>query len=153
MFTIRRSSPNALIAVASPLSSCRRQTNPGARSARELTGSSAATNSASWGDSSGACGSATLTWARWKPSMRVRLYARVTVPDPLGRHSGGQVPDHVGLPDPLGAGQLGHAVPGQGRLWQVVPACQTESFEDGRDRGAGLALGLDQRDQGVTLGV
>jgi hypothetical protein len=61
MLMIRLSSSNARIEVASPSSSWRRQTNPGVASASALIGSSAATNSASWGESSGACARAMLT--------------------------------------------------------------------------------------------
>jgi hypothetical protein len=47
MLMIRLSSSNGRIAVASPPSSWRRQTNPGAASAIALIGSSAATKSVS----------------------------------------------------------------------------------------------------------
>ena len=63
MFTITRSSSKARIEVASPESSCRRQRKPGLRSASAFTGASAATNSASAGESSGRRGIATLSCA------------------------------------------------------------------------------------------
>jgi hypothetical protein len=59
------SSWNARIAVASPASVCSRQTKPGASSAIRLTGSSASTNPASCGESSGASTRPMLHCARW----------------------------------------------------------------------------------------
>ena len=65
MFTTSRSSPKALIEVASPPSSSfSLQTNPGAASAAAFTGSSAATNSASNGESTGSRGRAMFSCAR-----------------------------------------------------------------------------------------
>ena len=58
---MRRSSPKAVIAVASPSSVWSRHTNPGAASAAALTGASRSTNSLSSGESSGSSGSAMLT--------------------------------------------------------------------------------------------
>src|SRR4029453_17454363 len=57
------------MAVASPSSVWSRQTNPGLRSARALTGSSWATKPASSGPSRGARRVAMLTWARWWAAM------------------------------------------------------------------------------------
>src|SRR5215471_19242809 len=69
---------NARTAVALPSSVCSRQTNPGAASARALTGSSAAMKPASCGLSSGARSRPVLTWASTN-SMRDIL------PVPAGR--------------------------------------------------------------------
>jgi hypothetical protein len=59
-----RSSSKGRMEVASPSSVWSRHTNPGLWSARALIGSSAATNPASSGPSSGARTVATFTWAR-----------------------------------------------------------------------------------------
>ena len=50
----------------------------------------------------------------------------------LTRHSGGEVPDDVGLADALGLGELLDAVPRQLRLGQVVPAREVERLERAR---------------------
>src|SRR3954452_10095647 len=63
MLTRIRSSAKGRIDVASPSSVCSRQTNPGARSAIALTGSSSATKSARAGESIGSRGIAMLAWA------------------------------------------------------------------------------------------
>src|SRR4051812_36995079 len=57
------------MAVALPLSSCRRQTKPGAASAIALTGSSCATKPAIRGASIGASRRPTFSCARWWPGM------------------------------------------------------------------------------------
>src|SRR5580704_4684609 len=65
MLTIIRSSSYGRIAVASPSSVARRQTNPGARSASSLTGSSAALKPTITGPSIGPFASPTLSCASW----------------------------------------------------------------------------------------
>jgi hypothetical protein len=60
-----RSSSTARASIVSASLSCRRQTKPGLRSASSLTGSSAATKSASSAEDSGARGSEMFTWAMW----------------------------------------------------------------------------------------
>src|SRR5215208_3831310 len=67
--TITRSSSKGRMAVASPSSVWRRQTNPGCWSAKALMGPSWATNPASSGPSRGARRVAMLTWARWWAAM------------------------------------------------------------------------------------
>src|SRR5215216_508 len=69
------------------------------------------------------------------------------------RHSGGQVPDHVRLADVLDARKLGDAVPGQRRVRQLVPTGVVERLEGALERAAQLTLGLEQRAEGVTLGI
>ena len=63
MFTMSRSSSHGRIAVALPLSSWRRHTNPGLTSATALMGSMAAKNSATIGSSRSARRRAMLSWA------------------------------------------------------------------------------------------
>src|SRR4029079_577218 len=67
MLTISRSSSKGRIAVASPSSVCSRHTNPGAASARAVTGSHASTNPASSGSVSGATGRPMFSWASSTP--------------------------------------------------------------------------------------
>ena len=65
----------------------------------------------------------------------------------------GHVPDDVRLADPLRLRELGHPVPRQLGVGQVVPARVVEGLQSGRQRRADLALRPDQGPNRVTLRV
>ena len=73
--------------------------------------------------------------ARPQDGRRLQRLQRALAPRGLARtpraasargHPGRQVPDDVRLADALALRQLGHALPGKGRLGQIVPARQLE---------------------------
>lgn len=59
------------------------------------------------------------------------------------RHTGRQVPHHVRLAALLKGRQLGHAVPRQRRVGQVVPAREIQRLACARERGTELPLGVE----------
>ena len=86
-------------------------------------------------------------------ALHERGLARAAAPRRRRRHAAGEVPDHVGLADPLPLGKLGHAVPGKRGIGQVVPATELQCLERGGQSGSLLVLFLDQRPQSITLGI